>query len=233
MLFEPRCAIGEIPRLSPRVQARPIVPTDHAQAGLQSLGPGKGGGWLSVPETYRNETKAPLILMLHGARGSSGLEAFCEHAARRGIVVAVPASTGQTWDAIESRGRFGSDVQVLDRALRLVFRSVAVDPKHIAIAGFSDGASYALSIGLANGDLFTHIIAYSAGGLVPSTLVRRPSLFITHGIGDLILPITSSSRVIVPTLRKAGYRVEYEEFDGGHTMPRHLVEKSFDWFLRR
>jgi predicted esterase len=33
----------------------------------------------------------------------------------------------------------------------------------LAVSGFSDGASYALSIGPANGDLFTHVMAFSPG----------------------------------------------------------------------
>lgn len=40
-------------------------------------------------------------------------------------------------------------------------------------AGFSDGASYALSLGLPNGNLFSHIVAFSPGFMRAPTLVRR------------------------------------------------------------
>lgn len=43
---------------------------------------------------------------------------------------------------------------------------VAIDPAHVAIGGFSDGASCALSLGLVNGDLFTHVMAFSPGLVV-------------------------------------------------------------------
>ena len=38
-------------------------------------------------------------------------------------------------------------------------------------SGFSDGASYALSLGAANGDLFTHIAAFSPGFMRPPVSV--------------------------------------------------------------
>jgi predicted esterase len=34
---------------------------------------------------------------------------------------------------------------------------VAIDPARVAIGGFSDGATYALSLGLINGDLFKRV----------------------------------------------------------------------------
>jgi predicted esterase len=43
--------------------------------------------------------------------------------------------------------------------------------------GFSDGASYALSLGLANGDLFTHVLGFSPGFMrVPRHVGRPPNL---------------------------------------------------------
>ena len=38
-----------------------------------------------------------------------------------------------------------------------------IDPSRIAMAGFSDGASYSLSVGLANGDLFSAVFGFSPG----------------------------------------------------------------------
>ncbi|MFC4905039.1 hypothetical protein [Kocuria oceani] len=62
--------------------------------------------------------------------------------------VLVPVSRGSAWDGV--RDGFGPDVDVIDRALHRAFDAVAVDPERIGIAGFSDGASYALGLGLAN-----------------------------------------------------------------------------------
>ena len=66
--------------------------------------------------------------------------------------VLAPDSRGTTWDAI--REGFGDDVTFIDRALEHVFARVSIDPARVTVGGFSDGASYALSLGLANGDVF-------------------------------------------------------------------------------
>ena len=53
------------------------------------------------------------------------------------------------------------------RALEQVFARHAVDAGHLAIGGFSDGASYALGLGLANGDFFRDVLAFSPGFVPP------------------------------------------------------------------
>jgi phospholipase/carboxylesterase len=122
------------------------------------------------------------------------------------------------------RGGYGPDVAFLDEALAAVFARFAVGS--VAVSGFSDGASYALSIGLANGDLFGHVLAWSPGFMAPPDLAGRPRVFVSHGTGDRVLPIDRCSRRLVPSLRADGYDVAYEEFDGGHAVPPSVVERS-------
>ena len=97
------------------------------------------------------------------------------------------------------------------------------------MAGFSDGGTYSLSLGLINGDFFSRVVAYSPGFVLGGSRHGKPQMFITHGTRDGILPIDSTSRVIVPALRQAGYDVEYHEFDGGHGVTQALLEQSVDW----
>ena len=104
----------------------------------------------------------------------------------------VPDSRGRTWDMI--LGNYGPDVAFIDQALAQTFSRYALNPARLAIGGFSDGASYALSLGLSNGDLFTHIIAFSPGFMAPAQQQGRPPVFITHGTQDRVLPITRCSR---------------------------------------
>jgi predicted esterase len=61
----------------------------------------------------------------------------------------------------------------LDQALQHVFETYSIDPGRVGLGGFSDGASYALSLGVANGDLFSHIIAFSPGFMRPPAQVRE------------------------------------------------------------
>jgi phospholipase/carboxylesterase len=142
----------------------------------------------------------------------------------------VPESRASTWDVILSG--FGPDVAFIDRALQFTFDRCRIDPARVALGGFSDGASYALSLGVSNGDLFTHLVAYSPGFMqTENPIVGLPKVFVSHGTSDPILPITASRDNIVPTLRDAGYDVTYTEFAGGHTVPAEISEAALDWFL--
>jgi phospholipase/carboxylesterase len=114
--------------------------------------------------------------------------------------------------------------------LEQTFASYAVDPGHVAIGGFSDGASYALSLGLTNGDLFSHVLAFSPGFAAPAGQRGAPDLYVSHGTHDEVLPIDPCSRRLVPRLREAGYAVRYREFDGPHSVPREIVADALAWF---
>jgi predicted esterase len=171
----------------------------------------------------------PLLVLLHGAGGRADrlLERFGPAADEAGVALLVPDARGTTWDAI--RGDFGGDVTFLDRALARVFETVAVDPARLAIGGFSDGATYGLSLGLINGDLFRRLLAFSPGFLVHGEPHGRPQVFVSHGRGDEILPIDRCSRVIVPALRRRGYEVRFREFDGGHEVPAAIGVEGLNW----
>jgi phospholipase/carboxylesterase len=188
-------------------------------------------GLLYVPREL-SSSPAPLLLLLHGARGgargvTSRVGAFAL-ADQFKIVVLAPDSRDGTWDVIRG-GAFGSDVTFLDTALDHVFARLQIDPARVAIGGFSDGASYALSLGLINGDLFTHVIAFSPGFLVADHAHGRPAIFVSHGTNDEILPIDSTSRRLVPALRDAGYTVQFREFAGPHTVPASIAREAFEW----
>ena len=199
--------------------------------GLIPLGLASGGrdGLLYVPGGYRPERPVPLVVMLHGAGGSAqgALRPFLEHAETTGFLLLAPDSRGSTWDYI--RGTYGPDVAFIDRALGEVFRRRAVDPARIAIEGFSDGASYALSLGLTNGDLFGRIVAFSPCVVAPAANVGHPRIFLAHGTRDQVLPIERCGRRVVARLREEGYDVDYREFDGPHTVPPDVASAAVDW----
>lgn len=173
----------------------------------------------------------PLMVLLHGATSNPlhALPVVQDEAERRRFVVVAPKSMGTTWDVIH--GGFGPDVAALDRVLAAVFDHVPVDPRRVAIAGFSDGASYALTIGLANGALFRSILAFSPGFFVPARREGRPEIFVSHGRTDPILPIDECGRRVVAALRMARYDVAYYEFDGGHRVPAVAVSAALDRWL--
>lgn len=202
-----------------------------APPGLHPLGLAAGrDGLLQVPVGRCSGRPAPLVLMLHGAGGDArqGIGLLRARADAAGFVLVAPDSRDRTWDLV--LGGYGADVAFLDEALRAVFDRCAVDAARVAVGGFSDGASYALSVGLANGDLFTHVIAFSPGFAAPSTQVGAPRVFVSHGVRDSVLPIASTSRRVVPVLAGNGYDVRYREFDGGHAVPDEVVGEALAWF---
>jgi phospholipase/carboxylesterase len=216
-----------------RLRARPGPPPSDAavSTGLRPLGLGSTrDGLIYVPAGYGELEKAPLALTIHGAGGNarSGISHFLHLADTAGVVLLAPESRGRTWDVL--MGGYGPDVEFIDRVLEWTFERLALDTRRLAITGFSDGASYALSLGLTNGDLFTHLIAFSPGFMAPATRRGKPPVFVSHGTRDRVLPIERCSRRIVPQLDRAGYRVRYREFDGPHTVPASIAREALRWF---
>jgi phospholipase/carboxylesterase len=219
-----------------RLRARPGAKAPGgAPVGLRPLGlAAERDGYLYVPLDYRPDSPSPLVLLLHGASEDArdGLALLRGEADEAGLMLLALTSRDYTWDMISLRGRFGPDVAAIDRALEETFSRYAVDPSRVAVGGYSDGASYALSLGLANGNLFTHVMAFSPGFLAPTGQVGSPRIFVSHGTRDGWLPIESCSRRIVPRLKGAGYEVSYREFNGPHVVPPGIGREVAGWFTR-
>lgn len=211
-----------------RLLARPGQPTGKAPLGLRPLGLASPcDGLLYVPPGYRPDRPAPFLLILHGATGVGlfALWPIILFANSHDLIILAPDSRGRTWDRVH--GTFGPDVAFVDQALEFVFSRYAVDPERLGIGGFSDGASYALSLGLTNGDLFKKVIAFSPGFMAPGEQVGRPPVFISHGVDDIVLPVSCSQR-LVPRLRAEGYDVTYAEFAGGHVVPVGIAGQAVE-----
>jgi phospholipase/carboxylesterase len=222
-----------------RLFARPGATTPAPLGVAEASGPGmhplrlsaRRDALLYVPAGYRVGRPTALAVLLHGAGGDArgGLAPLLPLADAANLLLLAPASRHSTWDVLV--GGFGPDVAMLDRALAWVFVRYAVDQQHLALGGFSDGASYALSLGLTNGDLFTHILAFTPGFLQLARERGKPAIYVSHGTDDRVLPIDACSRRLVPRLQRAGYNVRYHEFAGPHTVPADIASEAVDWFI--
>jgi phospholipase/carboxylesterase len=216
------------------------LPTDaRAQDGVSpgthdlKLGDGDRDGLLFIPKRYTPGVAAPLMMMLHGAGSTArGVATYTFPLAEEfGVIVLAPDSRDEaTWDVLLHG--FGPDIEFIGEALRQTRRQCTIDPKKMWIAGHSDGASYALSLGLGTGDTFGYLAAFSPGVMKPAEVHGKPRIFISHGLSDPIMPIDVTSRQFVPRLKGLGYDVTYREYEGRHGVTPAIVRQAFEWFLR-
>ena len=216
-----------------RIAARPGPPKPDAPwplpPGLHPLGMGGGrDGLLRVPAAAL-PGPLPLIVMLHGATGDAARALRRIAGIADAALVVLPDSLGRSWDVLE--GGYGPDIARIEAVLARILAEWPVDPRRIAVAGFSDGASYALSLALMNGDLFTHCLAFSPGFVAPMRLEGKPRLFLSHGTADPVLNIDLCTRRLVPKLRQAGYPLIVREFEGGHEVPEEIAVTALAFLM--
>jgi len=171
---------------------------------------------LHVPaHAHEKDRLLHLLLLLHGAGGQhgGGDHIALAHAIRHGALLLIPDAHGSSWDFL--RGGFGDDLAFIDRLLLWTMQRYQVDEQAMAIAGFSDGASYALSVGLMNGLMFSDILAFSPGFMAPLRREGVPRVFVSHGTEDKVLPVARAA-AIARRLAQEGYDVAYEQFEGAH-----------------
>jgi len=185
----------------------------------------------------------PLLVIFHGFGQDPAqfTRSFKHWADRCGVVLVGPVAKDITWDVIATSReldtrrtrpslaptRFGADARRIDRDLGTLFAAAPIDPKRITLLGFSDGASYSLSLGLANPQLFSWVVAFSPGfALWPKKAALSQKIFIAHGTHDSRLPFEATRDGIVKPLRDAGVDVQFRTFNGDHVLVRPIVQES-------
>ncbi|MCO4878963.1 MULTISPECIES: alpha/beta hydrolase [Paraburkholderia] len=224
-MFDPSL-LGRL-SFTPADAAKPPLPPGRNRLGIA----GERDAILFVPSGLDARERVPLIVMFHGAGGfpEKVLPFIEEHAERDRFLVLAPHSMYATWDIVI--GGSGPDLERLDRALVEVTSRYRIDRNRLAFAGFSDGASYALSIGITNGDIASHVIAFSGGFMSVFTQEGAPKVFIAHGLADEQLPIETSGRANAARLKAAGYDVSYIEFNGPHAIQPAIAGMAIEFFL--
>ena len=215
-----------------RLSARPRSDVKTSASGRIMLGvDSRRDAVLQIPKSA-SASPLPLLVLMHGATQSSEtmFNYLGETQEEAGVVVLAPNSRDTTWDAI--RTTFADDVNYLNRALELTFAKVAIDPARMALGGFSDGASYAISLGLINGDLFPKVVAFSPGFVINGDAHGKARFFISHGTHDHILPIDRCGRRIAGELKASGYEVSFREFDGDHELPTDVAREALAWITK-
>ena len=234
-LAGPATAGPPLGREAPVLKARPASAATGLKAGQTRL----ANGALAYRPASHAAGPAPLVVLLHGAGGypPNFLKAMEPVADRLGLILLQPRSRAATWDFIAKLGAGqdpwsgANDARRLDESLGDLFGRVAIDPRRVVLLGFSDGASYALSLGAANPQLFSAVVALSPGMFAPPRRIdRNQRIFIAHGRSDSVLPFTGA-KGMADALRQGGGSVRFRPFDGGHRMDPDSLAEALDWAL--
>jgi phospholipase/carboxylesterase len=170
-----------------------------------------------------------LLVWLHGAGGTGNVsDNLAALADEFSFIVLAPDSREWTWGSI--LGNWQPDLEVLKRAMEAVQTRCAVAPEQIWLGGFSDGASFSLSLGISYGNIFRRVYAGSPGVMQPVAVNGKPPIFISHGTSDQTMPIDATSRKFVPRLKGLGYDVTYREYAGRHQLPPEILREVIAWF---
>jgi predicted esterase len=229
---------------SPRLVLDASAAAPVNKSGIQALG---GGAYFYRPAGGAGERR-PLLLLLHGAGMSASdfIEGAKAEADRCGCLLLSVQSKGPTWDTIRLIRRasmdggadvyrlFGADTDRIEAALSTALRAGDADARSVLLVGFSDGASFALSLGLANRSIFRGVVAIAPGFYVePSPIGPKQRVFIAHSPTDRILPFERTRDDIVAPLDHAGFDLRFRTFKGGHTVIPSVLAEGVDFALGR
>ena len=215
-----------------------------ARPGVQKLA---ANAYFYRPEGA-SKSPRPLIVLFHGAGMSAHgfLYGARAEADRCGCLLLSVQSAGATWDTISlvnkaSKGGsvtrdqlFGADTGRVEKALSTALRAGDADRSSVILLGFSDGASYALSLGLANPAIVRGVIAFAPGfHLEPAAINPKQRIFIAHSPSDEILSFERTRDDTVASLKKAGFDIRFRPFDGGHRVDRALLSEGVNFVMGR
>ena len=229
--------------ISPELTARPSASASGLQIGRTAL---SNGAFAYVPAS-RGKGPLPLVVLLHGTGGRADrfLDRFVADADRNGFILLALQSKASTWDLIPRREgsgplamksgpmmRFGADVARIDAVLGDLYTRAHIDARRSVLLGFSDGASYALSLGLANPQLFASIVALSPGFVtVPARIAPSQRIFIAHGRQDRVLSFQVARKDIAGLLIANGLKPKFRSFEGDHRIDEKALSEGLAYAL--
>jgi poly(3-hydroxybutyrate) depolymerase len=205
--------------------------------GVAKIANGTTHAFLLTPPAIDPARRYPLVTVLHGAGRQDELlcRGYRDEAAARDILILIPRSTDATWDLIT--GSDGPDLAFLARLYDEIYQRLPVDPARQALIGYSDGASYALALGLSNPRVFAAVMGWAAGFVAIDRNViasddPRPRILLEHGTHDTLFPFEQVCVPNVELLRRLGYEVELRVDQGGVHWPSAAFQTTaLDWFL--
>lgn len=224
--------------LALRISHKTVEPRDEpSPTGFVSVERGESRAVLLTPREIDPQRAYPLITVFHGAgrQDEQLVKALRDEPEKRAALFFVPRSRLQTWDLIATADRH--DLDFLEWAYDLIYRRYPVDPLRQGLLGYSDGASYALSVGLSNPHIFCAVMVWAAGfRVIDEALLdptaRKPRILLEHGTHDQLFPFEKIALPLREALEHAGYSVEFRVDQGGQHWPSgDFQPAALDWFF--
>lgn len=224
--------------LALRIEHKAVEPRDELPPrGEVHLEHGAASAVLLTPSRIDPGEQYPLFTVLHGAgRQDKMLVKACrDEPDHRKAFFLVPRSVEPTWDLIVGGER--SDLEFLEYAYDLIYRRYPVDPERQVLIGYSDGASYALSVALSNPRIFDAALCWAAGfvaldGAAISADDPKPRIYLEYGTHDELFAFESVALPMKENLTRAGYRVEFSVDEGGRHWPAgSFLPEALDWYF--
>jgi len=132
-------------------------------------------------------------------------------------------------------------VENLNEVIQVIKKRYPVG--EVYILGFSQGAAYAFLSGFKYAETVAGIV--SIGGLFPETDTefsmlketeiangKKFRVFIAQGSNDRLIPAGLGVKT-AEKLKKYGYEVEYQEYEGGHEISPQLIKNIYTWMAKK
>lgn len=174
-----------------------------------------------------NKNYLPVVVFLHGAGHVDGgaMDVLCREVSSKKFILLAPSAYRDSWDIL--RGGWGEDVAALNEQLNWLREHYMIDDNRISMLGFSDGASYALSLCVRN-PVISCAAALSPGFYLGNA--QSSSLFISHAQNDNILSFSGVQRLRTQLLEE-GANVTFMMHDAGHSCPERVVTVALTFCL--
>ena len=125
--------------------------------------------------------------------------------------------------------------QFIDEAVK----EYALDPKHIYIGGFSQGAIMSMAIGMTAPDKIAGLAAFS-GRFIPElkekmedkASIQKLDIFISHGTKDQVLKFDGAEDAN-RLFEEIGANVTFKSYETAHTISRENLKDFLDWLHAR
>ncbi|HYB12963.1 MAG TPA: phospholipase [Myxococcota bacterium] len=217
----------------------PEMPREGVSVGMHSAGTSedppdaRGGFVFYVPERYDGSEALPLVVALHGGfgHGRDFVWTWLREARSRRCCLLAPTSLDTTW-SLHDPERDGSALRSM---VEFVMERWRIDSSQVLLTGLSDGATFSLLCGLAEGSPFT-AVAPILGVLHPWNFrngnmgrARGKRIYLVHGALDWMFPV-DTARTARAALVEAGADLVYRELaDLSHAYPREENARILRW----